>query len=172
MVLSSSKRFFTHLRRAPELAAGPPDLLRALPPELPHLGQMQFVFHARRHDPGRAGPGLQRSWSRAGSSMHPTTAVPHRPRLRRISSPRACSATGSYLGARTAAIVLRHYGSWMFRASWSKPSSREHARRFTHCLYTRAGKVGVAGRNGPTLADEACVAESGKPVVVVVVILR
>ena len=68
--------------------------------------------------------------------------------------------------------MLRHYGSWMFRASWSKPSSREHARRFTHCLYTRAGKVGVAGRNGPTLADEACVAESGKPVVVVVVILR
>ena len=47
---------FPNLRRVPEVAAGPADPLRALPPELRHLGQMQSVSCARRHDPGRAGP--------------------------------------------------------------------------------------------------------------------
>jgi len=171
MVLSSSKRFFTHLRRAPELAAGPPDLLRALPPELPHLGQMQFVFHARRHDPGRAGPsavlvpcsllypsGNGRFASPAADTDFQPACVLCNWELPGRADSRHCAAALWQLD-----VPCRQLEQAVF------PCARASLQPLS--LHSCA-KVGVAGRKGPTLADEACVVESGDPIVVVVATLR
>lgn len=169
MVLSSSKRFFTHLRRAPELAAGPPDLLRALPPELPVLARCSPCFV--RAATIRAGP----------SAVLVPCSLLHPSGNGRFASPAAdtdfqpaCVLCNWELPGRADS---RHCAAalWQLDVPGRQleqavfPCARASLQPLS--LHSCA-KVGVAGRKGPTLADEACVVESGDPMVVVVATLR